>query len=70
MPFRAGEFDAALARLPILHGLDASERNRLREAASLFIHDKTFSAAGGADVDDATQLAIALQACLLTLNLG
>jgi len=63
-------FDATLARLPILRGLDASEQMRLREAASLFIHDKTFSAAGGADVDDATQRVIALQACLLTLNLG
>jgi Mlc titration factor MtfA (ptsG expression regulator) len=63
-------FDATLARLPILRGLDASEQMRLREAASLFIHDKTFSAAGGANVDDATQRVIALQACLLTLNLG
>lgn len=62
-------FDASFARLPILHGLDAEERARLREAASLFIHDKTFSAAGGADVDAATQRIIALQACLLTLNL-
>ena len=61
-------FDAALAQLPILHGLDATERARLRESASLFIHNKTFSAEGGAEVDDATQLAIALQACLLTLN--
>lgn len=63
-------FDAAVARLPILHGLDAAERTRLRETASLFIHDKTFSAAGGAEVDDTTRLAIALQACLLTLNLA
>lgn len=62
-------FDATLAALPILHGLDAQERIRLRETASLFIHDKAFSAAGGADVDDATQRIIALQACLLTLNL-
>lgn len=62
-------FDAAVARLPILRGLDAAERMRLRETASLFIHGKTFSAAGGAEVDDASQLAIALQACLLTLNL-
>jgi len=68
IPF--ADFEAALARLPILHRLDASERVRLREAASLFIHDKAFSAAGGAEVDDAIQLAIALQACLLTLNLG
>ena len=63
-------FDTALARLPILYRLDAPERTRLREAASLFIHDKTFSAAGGSEVDDAIRLAIALQACLLTLNLG
>jgi len=63
-------FDAAVERLPILHGLTADERQHLREAASLFIRDKTFSAAGGADVDDATQLAIALQACLLTLHLS
>ena len=62
-------FDAAVSRLPILQGLTPDELTRLREAASLFIHDKTFSAAGGADVDDAMQLAIALQACLLTLNL-
>jgi hypothetical protein len=63
-------FGTAVAHLPILAGLTADELARLRETASLFIHDKTFSAAGGADVDDATRLAIALQACLLTLNLG
>jgi Mlc titration factor MtfA (ptsG expression regulator) len=62
-------FQTAAGRLPILHGLMPDELRRLHEAASLFIHDKTFSAAGGADVDDTTQLGIALQACLLTLNL-
>lgn len=62
-------FDRACAQLPVLHGLDTAERARLREQASLFIHDKTFSAAGGADVDDTIQLIVALQACLLTLNL-
>jgi hypothetical protein len=66
----AAAFEATLARLPILSGLDAQEQARLREAASLFIHDKAFSAAGGAEVDEATQRIIALQACLLTLNLG
>lgn len=66
----SADFEAVLASLPILQRLDASERARLREAASLFIHDKSFSAAGGADVDGAIQIAIALQACLLTLNLG
>jgi Mlc titration factor MtfA (ptsG expression regulator) len=63
-------FRDAVERLPILHGLTAGEEVRLYEAASLFIHDKTFSAAGGADVDDETQYRIALQACLLTLNLS
>lgn len=62
-------FRTAVEGLPILGGLVSDELARLREAASLFIHDKTFSAAGGADVDDATRLSIALQACLLTLNL-
>ena len=62
-------FDTTVSALPILHGLDAAERTRLREAASLFIHGKAFSAAGGAEVDADTQHVIALQACLLTLNL-
>jgi Mlc titration factor MtfA (ptsG expression regulator) len=62
-------FDTVVARLPILQGLTPDELTRLREMASLFIHDKAFSAAGGADVDDTLRLAIALQACLLTLNL-
>ncbi len=66
----ADAFNAAVGRLPILHGLTPGELARLREMASLLIHDKTFSAAGGAEVDDAMQLAIALQACLLILNLG
>ena len=62
-------FHSAVGRLPILHGLTPDDLGRLREAASLLLYDKTFSAAGGAEVDDAMQLAIALQACLLTLNL-
>jgi hypothetical protein len=65
----ASEFDAAFARLPVLAGLDGDERRRLREQASLLIADKRFSAAGGAAVDRASVLAIALQACLLTLNI-
>jgi Mlc titration factor MtfA (ptsG expression regulator) len=63
------EFDAAVAGLPILKGLSADERARLRAQASLLLVDKSFSGAGGAEVDTFTQLAIALQACLLTLHL-
>ena len=63
-------FERAVERLPVLHGLTTDELQRLREGASLLLHDKSFSAAGGAEVDDAMQLDIALQACLLTLNLA
>ncbi len=63
------EFDAAVARLPILGGLDENELARLRKIASLFLHTKRFTLAGGAQEDRKTQLAIALQACLLILNL-
>ena len=65
----APEFDAAVARLPILGGLDTRDLARLRSAASLFIRTKRFTAAGGAQISRGTQLAIALQACLLILNL-
>ena len=65
----ADDFDNALARLPILGGFDAVDHARLRERASLFLHDKHFSAAGGAEVSDTMQLDIALQACLMTLHL-
>ena len=63
------EFDAAAARLPILNRLDTRELARLRSVTSLFMHTKHFTAAGGAEVSRSTQLAIALQACLLILNL-
>jgi len=62
-------FQSALTQLPILDGLSAAERDHLHQIASLFLHDKSFSAAGGATVDDITQLKIALQACLLILHL-
>lgn len=61
--------DAVCSRLPVLAGLDAGERARLRDHASLFLHDKSFSAAGGAEIDTDLALVVALQACLLTLNL-
>jgi Mlc titration factor MtfA (ptsG expression regulator) len=63
------EFRSAVARLPILHGLDSDELARLRTLASRFLHDKRYTAAGGATPDRSVELAIALQACLLILNL-
>jgi hypothetical protein len=63
-------FQDAVERLPVLQGLTPDELVQLRESASLLLVDKTFSNAGGAAVEDSTRLAIALQACLLTLHLG
>lgn len=62
-------FTRAVERLPILRGLTADELQRLHERASLLLYHKTFSEAGGAQIDEATYLAIALQASLLILNL-
>ncbi|MDP2031538.1 MAG: zinc-dependent peptidase [Thiobacillus sp.] len=67
--FPQAEFSAAVARLPILRGLSATELAHLRDLAGLFLHGKTISTAGDDHVDDATQLSIALQACLLILHL-
>lgn len=64
------EFDAAVAALPLLTGLAPVERDTLRDQASLLLAEKSFSAAGGAEVERPVQLRIALQACLLTLHLG
>jgi hypothetical protein len=63
------DFDTAVAQLPILRGLSAAELDHLHETASLFLHGKSFAAAGGAEIDATVQLRIALQACLLTLHL-
>lgn len=63
------DFETAVGQLPILHGLSAAELDHLHETASLFLHGKSFAAAGDAEVDTTTQLKIALQACLLILHL-
>jgi len=62
-------FDAAVDRLPILCGLTEPEFATLREQASLFLADHVFSVTGGAEVDENTRLAVAIQASLLTLHL-
>ncbi|MFP5382130.1 MAG: zinc-dependent peptidase [Gammaproteobacteria bacterium] len=63
------DFLQTVDALPILDGLADDELQRLCEQASLLIAGKAFSAAGGAEVDDELQRVIAVQACLLTLNL-
>ena len=57
-------------RLPFVARLNEGERARLREMAIVFMHDKQISAAGGLDLNLEMKLGIAVQACILVLELG
>jgi Mlc titration factor MtfA (ptsG expression regulator) len=58
------------ARYPFTRTLPAAELERLRELAILFLHEKSIHGAAGMRVREETRLAIAVQACILILNLG
>lgn len=58
------------AGLPLLAGFDAASRQRLIDIAALFLHQKTFEAAGGAELSLRTGMELALQAALPVLELG
>ena len=59
----------SIASAPVLSSLDRREQRRLRRLASLFLHEKTITGAGGLSVDSSMRVYIAAQACLLILNL-
>ena len=59
----------ALAHLPYSQALDADSQSRLREQVLQFLRAKTFEGAAGLHVTDAMRVHVALQACLLILNL-
>ena len=59
----------SIASAPVLSSLDPQEQHRLRRLASLFLHEKTITGAGGLSVDSSMRVYIAAQACLLILNL-
>jgi len=50
--------------------LSDDERARLRDLAILFMHGKQISAAGGLELNREMKLGIAVQACILVLELG
>jgi Mlc titration factor MtfA (ptsG expression regulator) len=60
---------ATLERLAFTRTLSAAERARLKELVVLFLDDKAIHGAGGLAIDDGMRLAIAVQACILILNL-
>ena len=64
------EWSRAFAALPLLRGLSAEERRRLRELATLLLHHKSFEGAQGLELTKPMLMHIALQACLPILNLG
>ena len=64
------EWLALLASSALFDSLTALERGDLRALAERFLARKTFSAAGGHELDDGQCLAIAALACLPVLHLG
>jgi MtfA peptidase len=60
---------STLGRYRFLEGLSSEEQMRLQELMTLFLHDKQIQGAGGLQLDEAMRMAIAVQACILLLNL-
>ncbi len=56
--------------LPVFTGLDATERERLREMAALFLHEKQLEPLDGLELDQAMRAGLAALACLPILNIG
>ena len=56
-------------KLRFLRGLSNSELERLRESVTLFLHAKQISGAHGLTVTGEMRVTIAVQACILILNL-
>jgi MtfA peptidase len=59
-----------IARYPFTRSLGAEDVERLRELVTLFLHEKGIHAAGGMVMREDVRVAIAIQACILILNLG
>jgi len=54
---------------PLLNRLGRKDQRRLRKLATLFLHEKTITGAGGLVVDSSMRVCIAAQACVPILNL-
>lgn len=74
-PHKRIEIDEALwsqtiSRHPFLQHLSADELARLKSLVMEFLASKEFFGAGGLPLTDEISLAVAVQGCLLVLNLG
>ena len=53
----------------MLTGISSTDLSRLRDATTLFLYNKRFTGAQGLQTTPEMRLIIAVQACLVTLNL-
>ena len=65
----SAEWSRALADYSFTRALNADERQRLQERVILFLAEKPINGAGNLNIDNGARLAIAIQACMLILNL-
>jgi MtfA peptidase len=68
-PIDTAVWSRTLTRYGFLVGLAQDELDRLRETTTLFLHAKQIHAAGGLELTAEMRVAIAVQACILVLNL-
>ncbi len=69
-PLDAGLWQRLSSRLRCASHLTEQEQTRLRELCVLFLHEKQINPAGDFVLDGEMKLGIAIQACILILNLG
>ncbi len=62
-------WNRALSDYSFTRALNADERNRLKQWVILFLAEKPINGAGKLHIDNGARLAIAIQACMLILNL-
>ncbi len=66
----SADWEKVVARLPYCQALTPKDRRRLRDLVTLFLLQKKFEGAAGLIVTGEMRLWVALQACVLILNLG
>ncbi|GBG15595.1 MtfA peptidase [Novimethylophilus kurashikiensis] len=63
-------WETTVSNLPLLHGLTEDELLRLRQLATLFLHEKSLEPVEGLQLDHAMRYDLAAQTVLPILNLG
>ena len=66
----ADRWDTAIRTVHTARHLDPEDRVRLRDLASLFLHEKSIEPAADMEITEAMRVRIAAEACLPILNLG